>query len=42
MRPLAIYDDATLHSYRNKNRLEMPPHVYSIGLSSFSMLTAEG
>ena len=29
-RDLGIYTDETLASYRGKNRLEMPPHVFAI------------
>jgi len=39
-RMLPIYDDATLHSYRNKNRLEMPPHVYSIAETMYYNMLA--
>ncbi|GAA5861407.1 hypothetical protein JCM8547_006120 [Rhodosporidiobolus lusitaniae] len=34
-RMLPIYDDATLRSYRGKNRLEMVPHVYAIAESAY-------
>ncbi|GAA6000111.1 class I myosin [Rhodotorula paludigena] len=33
-RMLPIYDDATLHSYQGKNRLEMVPHVYAVAESA--------
>lgn len=32
---LPIYSDEVLHSYRGKNRLEMPPHVYAIAESAY-------
>lgn len=32
---LPIYDEATLRSYRGKNRLEMVPHVYAIAESAY-------
>lgn len=32
---LPIYTDEVLHSYRSKNRLEMPPHVYAIAESAY-------
>lgn len=32
---LPIYTDEVLHSYRGKNRLEMPPHVYAIAESMY-------
>ncbi|GAA5831836.1 hypothetical protein JCM3766R1_000120 [Sporobolomyces carnicolor] len=34
-RMLPIYDEATLRSYRGKNRLEMVPHVYAIAESAY-------
>jgi len=34
-RDLGIYTDEVLNSYRGKNRLEMPPHVYAIAESSY-------
>jgi myosin I len=39
-RLLPIYDDATLRSYRGKNRLEMPPHVYAIAESAYYHMTS--
>jgi len=32
---VGIYTDEVLNSYRGKNRLEMPPHVYSIAESAY-------
>jgi myosin-1 len=34
-RDLGIYTDAVLESYKGKNRLEMPPHVFAIAESSY-------
>lgn len=34
-RDLGIYTDEVLNSYRGKNRLEMPPHVYAIAESAY-------
>lgn len=34
-RMLPIYADDVLHSYRGKNRLEMPPHVYAIAEAAY-------
>ncbi|KAF2675074.1 myosin IC heavy chain [Microthyrium microscopicum] len=34
-RDLGIYTDAVLDSYKGKNRLEMPPHVFAIAESSY-------
>ncbi|KAK4705616.1 myosin I, partial [Phenoliferia sp. Uapishka_3] len=34
-RLLPIYGDDVLHSYRGKNRLEVPPHVYAIAESAY-------
>jgi myosin-1 len=34
-RMLPIYTDPVLHSYRGKNRLELPPHVYAIAESAY-------
>ncbi|KAF2806649.1 uncharacterized protein BDZ99DRAFT_573394 [Mytilinidion resinicola] len=34
-RDLGIYTDAVLDSYRGKNRLEMPPHVFAIAEASY-------
>ena len=34
-RDLGIYTDAVLDTYRGRNRLEMPPHVFAIAESSF-------
>jgi myosin-1 len=32
---LGIYTEAILESYKGKNRLEMPPHVFAIAESSY-------
>ncbi|KAK9491828.1 P-loop containing nucleoside triphosphate hydrolase protein [Lipomyces doorenjongii] len=34
-RDLGIYTDAVLESYRGKNRLEVPPHVFAIAEASY-------
>lgn len=34
-RDLGIYTDSVIESYRGKNRLEVPPHVYSIAESMY-------
>lgn len=34
-RDLGIYTDAVLDTYRGRNRLEMPPHVFAIAESAF-------
>ncbi|KAE8228548.1 hypothetical protein CF326_g6515 [Tilletia indica] len=39
-RDLGIYTDDILHSYRNKNRLEMAPHVYAIAEGSYYQMNA--
>ncbi|KAF7337503.1 Microfilament motor [Mycena sanguinolenta] len=39
-RDLGIYNDETLHKYRGKNRLEVPPHVFSIAESSYYNMNA--
>jgi len=39
---LPIYDDATLHSYRGKNRLEMVPHVYAVAESAHYNMRSYG
>ncbi|GAA96617.1 uncharacterized protein L969DRAFT_624263 [Mixia osmundae IAM 14324] len=39
-RMLPIYNNATLHSYRGKNRLEMPPHVYAVSESAYYNMTS--
>ncbi|KAG6813218.1 class II myosin [Tricholoma furcatifolium] len=39
-RDLGIYTDETLQRYRGKNRLEVPPHVYSIAESAYYNMNA--
>ena len=39
-RDLGIYTDDILRSYRGKNRLEMPPHVYAIAESAYYNMLA--
>lgn len=39
-RDLGIYTDEVLHSYRGKNRLEMPPHVYAIAEGAYYNMLA--
>nr|A6SED8.2 RecName: Full=Myosin-1; AltName: Full=Class I unconventional myosin; AltName: Full=Type I myosin [Botrytis cinerea B05.10] len=34
-RDLGIYTDAVLDSYKGKNRLEMPPHVFAVAESAY-------
>lgn len=34
-RDLGIYTEEVLASYRGKNRLEMPPHVFAVAESSY-------
>ncbi|WFD29654.1 class II myosin [Malassezia sp. CBS 17886] len=41
-RDLGIYTDAVLASYRGKNRLEMPPHVYAIAEGAYYNMMAYG
>ena len=41
-RDLGIYTDAVLDSYKGKNRLEMPPHVFAIAESSYYNMKAYG
>jgi myosin-1 len=41
-RDLGIYTDDVLDSYRGKNRLEMPPHVFAIAESSYYNMKAYG
>ncbi|ORY26132.1 P-loop containing nucleoside triphosphate hydrolase protein [Naematelia encephala] len=40
-RDLGIYTDETLNSYRGKNRLEMPPHVFAIAETAYYKMTTE-
>ncbi|KAF4974726.1 hypothetical protein FZEAL_8396 [Fusarium zealandicum] len=39
-RDLGIYTDQVLDSYRGKNRLEMPPHVFAIAESTYYNMKA--
>lgn len=39
-RDLGIYTEETLASYRGKNRLEMPPHVFAIAESAYYNMQA--
>ncbi|MCJ1225561.1 class II myosin [Toensbergia leucococca] len=39
-RDLGIYSDHVLDSYRGKNRLEMPPHVFAVAESSYYNMNA--
>ncbi|KAI9741079.1 MAG: class II myosin [Cirrosporium novae-zelandiae] len=39
-RDLGIYTDKVLDSYRGKNRLEMPPHVFAVAESSYYNMNA--
>ncbi|KAF8469743.1 P-loop containing nucleoside triphosphate hydrolase protein [Kalaharituber pfeilii] len=39
-RDLGIYTDAVLESYKGKNRLEMPPHVYAVAESAYYNMNA--
>jgi myosin-1 len=38
---LGIYTDATLQTYRGKNRLEMPPHVFAVAEAAYYRMTTE-
>jgi len=38
---LGIYTHETLDSYRNKNRLEMTPHVFAVAESAYYRMTTE-
>ncbi|KAL3423473.1 myosin [Phlyctema vagabunda] len=39
-RDLGIYTDQVLDSYKGKNRLEMPPHVFAVAESSYYNMNA--
>lgn len=39
-RDLGIYTNETISSYKNRNRLEVPPHVYAIAESMFHNMIA--
>ncbi|KAF8560099.1 myosin class I heavy chain [Imleria badia] len=39
-RDLGIYTDETLHKYKGKNRLEVPPHVFAIAESAYYNMNA--
>lgn len=38
---LGIYTDAVLETYRGKNRLEVPPHVFAIAEAAYYRMTTE-
>ena len=38
---LGIYTEETLNSYRNKNRLEMPPHVFATAEAAYYKMINE-
>lgn len=40
MTDLGIYTLPTLQSYKGKNRLEMPPHVYAIAEAAYYAMNA--
>ncbi|GMK57879.1 hypothetical protein CspeluHIS016_0407130 [Cutaneotrichosporon spelunceum] len=40
-RDLGIYTEEILQSYRGKNRLEMPPHVFAVAESAYYRMTTE-